>query len=163
SNGIWTLTAPQLVGLTITTPDAAVFSLSVTAIATESSTGASASTAGNVVVTVKHARLHERYVAQLYLDVLQRPVDPTGLVFWTGLLDSGATRSQVTAGLLRSGEYYILVVQGEYQRLLHRPADPTGLVIFVRFLGTGGTLEQLQTIIAGSGEYFQTRGGGNRD
>src|SRR5205823_349529 len=27
---------------------------------------------------------NERFVAQVYLDVLQRPVDPTGLAFWSG-------------------------------------------------------------------------------
>ncbi len=162
-NGNWMLTASQLAGLTITTTDAGAFTLTVTATATEGSNGSFASATGAISVAVNFGRLHQRYVAQLYLDLLQRPVDATGLTHWVSLLDGGTNVSQVLAGLLGSQEYRTLLVQGLYQQFLHREADPAGLGIFVSFLGAGCTVNQVEAIIIGSPEYLQNRGGGSND
>jgi uncharacterized protein (TIGR03118 family) len=105
----------------------------------------------------------ERFVAQAYLDLLQRPADPFGLGFWSGSLAQGATRTQVAAGIEASLEYRSLVVQDLYSRFLHRRVDPDGLNTFTGLLGTGGTVEQAEAIITGSPEYFQDRGGGTND
>src|SRR5262249_52889101 len=40
------------------------------------------------------------FVYQLYQDLLQRPADDAGLASWTALLDRGASRAQVAAGIL---------------------------------------------------------------
>jgi hypothetical protein len=102
-------------------------------------------------------------VAQVFQDLLQRPVDPAGLSFWSGQLDQGATRQQVVLGIEGGQEFRTLTVQGLYQTFLHRTADPLGLSTFVTFLGSGGTVEQVQALLSGSAEYFQTRAGGTNN
>jgi hypothetical protein len=104
--------------------------------------------------------VNQRFVAAVFLDLLQRSVDPTGLMSWTAQLQSGASRTQVVLGIESSAEYRTLQAQTLYRTLLKRSADPGGLANSVAFLTAGGTVEQLGAVIAGSAEYFQTRGGG---
>jgi autotransporter-associated beta strand protein len=106
---------------------------------------------------------NQRFVTQVYQDLLQRAVDSSGLAFWSGQLDHGTSRSQVVSGIESSLEYRTVLVRGFYQTYLHRPADPVGLSSFVAMLGAGSTDEQVQSLITGSQEYFQTRGGGTND
>ena len=104
----------------------------------------------------------QRLVAQMYLDVLGRPVDSTGLAAWAGQLNAGSiTADQVVQGLVSSQEYRVNLVQSMYQQLLHRPADANGLATWVNFLNQGGTDQQLEADLLGSGEYFNNAGATN--
>jgi RHS repeat-associated protein len=103
------------------------------------------------------------FVSQLYLDLLGRPVDPSGLSGWKGILDQGGSRTQVALHIESGAEYETVVVQGLYATLLHRSADPGAIGPFVAFLGAGNTVEQVQAVLAGSDEYFHSRGGGTND
>lgn len=103
---------------------------------------------------------NQRWVIQVYLDLLRRPPEPAGLANWTDQLNSGTTASQVVAGIMGSPEYDDLVVQELYQALLHRPADPLGLKASVAALMAGVSVAQLESIIVSSPEYFQTRAEG---
>jgi uncharacterized delta-60 repeat protein len=96
----------------------------------------------------------QRFVQQLYLDVLARVADPQGLAFWSGLVDrSFATRAQVAAAIAGSHEAHALIVQGLYHKLLLRSADPSGQATWTGFLDDGSTAEQLAAILMGSDEY----------
>ncbi len=106
---------------------------------------------------------NQRFVSEMYHDLLKRPVDPSGLATWTAFLNQGTSRNQVVQMIEANQEYHSVVVQGLYQTLLHRPADQTGLTGFVNLLGAGGTVEQVQAALAGSHEYFVSRGGGTND
>jgi hypothetical protein len=106
---------------------------------------------------------NERWVAQTYLDLLQRPVDPAGMGFWTGQLAQGATRIQVVQGIEGSLEYRSRVVQNLYNTYLKRRVDSSGLKAFTDFLAAGGTVEQVAETLTASPEYFQSRGGGTND
>ena len=103
---------------------------------------------------------NQRFVAQIYRDLLHREVDSTGLANFTAFLDAGGPRSSVAAAILASPEYQTLLVEDLYQRYLHRSADPSGLSAFVSFLSHGGTVEQAESVIVASAEYLQNRGGG---
>jgi len=105
----------------------------------------------------------QRFIAEVYHDLLGRPVDLNGLAFWTAALDQGASLAQVVQGIENSTEYRVIEVQALYQKYLHRAADPGGLSQAVNSLSTGGTLEQLAAAIVASPEYFQTRGNSNND
>jgi uncharacterized delta-60 repeat protein len=97
---------------------------------------------------------NQRFVQQVYLDVLTRVADSEGLAFWSGLLDrSLANRTQVAAAIESSHESHTLVVQALYERLLLRPADPSGQATWTSFLDQGGTAEHLTAIFTGSDEY----------
>jgi FG-GAP-like repeat/Domain of unknown function (DUF4214) len=102
---------------------------------------------------------NQRYVARLYLDLLERPVDPTGLQVWAGLLDQGTSRMQVVQQIEASQEFQTLQVRHLYQELLHRDPEQAGLDTWVRFLGNGGTVLQVRAQILGSGEYLADSGG----
>src|SRR5262249_8397572 len=93
---------------------------------------------------------NQQFVAQAYLDLWHRQVDPQGLAVWTGALDTGATRAAVVQGIATSTEYRNLVIDRDYALLLQRPVDPQGRNSWSGFLASGGTFEQLLANIAGS-------------
>jgi uncharacterized delta-60 repeat protein len=104
----------------------------------------------------------QRFVTQLYLDLLQRSVDAGGLAFWSGLIDSGqATNAQVVQMLEGSTEYHQRMIEQVYSDYLHRAVDAGGLSAWNAFLNSGGTIDQMRALIIGSAEYFNLNGGTN--
>jgi hypothetical protein len=116
-----------------------------------------ASSSANVTVTIGTS--NERFVTQVYLALLQRLPDASGLAGWVSVLNQGGSRAAVVQGIEQSAEYRADEVQALYQQFLHRAADPTGLSTFVTFLSSGGTLQQVEVILTSSPEYFQVRAG----
>jgi exo-beta-1,3-glucanase (GH17 family) len=102
----------------------------------------------------------QRFVAQVYRDLLHREAEPGGLAGWSALLDQGVSRFQVVLAIENSLEYRIDQIEDLYGRFLHRAADPLGLLGWVAFLQTGATVEQVARGIVASPEYFLVRGGG---
>jgi hypothetical protein len=127
--------------------------------------GAALATPSAATLTIKDSdgTQQQRFVAQLYLDLLHRQVDPLGLAAWTSSLVHGATRGQVVMAIESSVEYRSDLVTALYVQYLHRGPEAAGLQAFVGFLASGGTLEQVAAMITGSGEYFVNRGGGTND
>jgi hypothetical protein len=108
----------------------------------------------NNTILVTAGDHNQRFVAQAYLDLLGRTVDPSGLQFWGGLLDAGTlSRFQVVQGIENSLEFRIVEVNRAYQQILGRQADPAGLSFFVERLTNGGTVEQLKATLASSPEF----------
>jgi uncharacterized protein (TIGR03118 family) len=106
---------------------------------------------------------NQRFVSQVYLDLLHRPVDSAGLNTWSGILDQGISRTTVVSMIETSTEFRADEVSALYTQFLHRAADPAGLATFTNQLASGMTLEQVAAELAGSPEYFQRRGGGTND
>ena len=106
---------------------------------------------------------HDRYIAQVYLDLLNRVVDEPGMDNWAGQLDSGVAAKEVILEIEECGtnEYQTLVTQNLYMRYLGRPADTGGLQHWVSFLDNGGTVEEVAANLIGSPEYFQKAGSTN--
>ncbi len=101
---------------------------------------------------------NERYVGQLYLNLLGRPTDPAGFAAFVDLLDRGAvTRDGLARIVTASVEYRTKVVRDLYRTLLGREADSAGEGHFVGLLGSGGTVAQVKATMLGSAEYFQNR------
>jgi uncharacterized delta-60 repeat protein len=50
---------------------------------------------------------NNQFVNQLYLNVLDRPAEPAGLAYWTGLLNSGTPRADVALGFTESFEFQV--------------------------------------------------------
>jgi hypothetical protein len=95
------------------------------------------------------------FLSALYLDVLNRPIDPTGQAAFGLLLSQGLTpRSAVAGQIINSGEGLSDRVKGWYTTFLHRPADSGGLAGFVNALQHGITDQQAIAFIVGSDEYF---------
>jgi hypothetical protein len=96
----------------------------------------------------------DTFLNTLFLDVLNRPIDPTGLMTFRQAIQGGTPRSQVAFLVLTSTEARQNLVQGFFQQFLGRPADPTGLVTFVNLLNQGARQEEVIAAIVGSDEYF---------
>ena len=108
---------------------------------------------------------NDRYVAQMYLDLLGRVVDQPGMANWSGQLNVGVAASEVVLEieLCSSNEYQTVEVQNLYAHYLRRSADSGGLQSWITFLNAGGTVEQVASGLVGSPEYFQHQGGGAND
>jgi hypothetical protein len=113
-----------------------------------------------VVNTASVGTPNQLFLAQLYEDLLQRPLDAIGLVGWGNLLDQGVSRQTVVGDIEQSAEYLGVEVQGLFQHYLHRAAEPAAVAAFSALLANGTILEQVAADLAGSAEYFQRRGGG---
>ena len=94
------------------------------------------------------------FLNALYQDVLGRPVDATGLAYWSQELANGVSTTQVAAGVLSSEEYLLDLVQNHYQQFLRRPADLEGLVYWYVEYENEVTDEQVIAGIIGSQEYL---------
>jgi hypothetical protein len=103
---------------------------------------------------------NQRFVAQVYRDLLQQEADPASLALWSGRLDQGVSRLQVVRHLEHLQPFQIRMVQHLYRTLLHRQARQAELKAALRFLAHEGTLLQLEVGLLASEEYFQQRGGG---
>ncbi|HEV3342539.1 MAG TPA: peptidylprolyl isomerase [Pirellulales bacterium] len=102
---------------------------------------------------------NQRFVIQVYHDLLGRNAEPAALQYWPTLIAGGQPRSAVVLDIEESQEYHNDVVNGLFQLYLHRAADSAALSGGSAFLAAGGTPEQLSADLVGSPEYFQTRGG----
>ena len=107
---------------------------------------------------------NQRFVAQVYIELLGRGVEPGGLDAWTNELNLGIPRSQVVLEIETSpsNEFRTIEVQQLYQRYLHRNADPGGLANSIALLAsTGGRIQDVAAALAGSNEFFQNSGSTN--
>jgi hypothetical protein len=121
-------------------------------------TGHTASSSSAVAVTIGTS--NERFVGQLYLNLLERQPEAGGLASWSAHLAQGLSRADVALAIDQSLEARTDQVQQLYQLFLHRAADPSGLKALVTYLGAGGSLQQVKTLLTSSPEYVQVRGGG---
>src|SRR5262249_32258830 len=103
----------------------------------------------------------ERFVQEVYRDLLGRGLDPVGDAIWVGQLNQGASRAQVALDIERSPDRRRNEVQALFLTLLNRFADDATVANDTFFLNTGGTLDQVRAAIAGSPEYFDKHGGSN--
>ena len=118
------------------------------------------SAVGRLLVNDPLPTASQRFVAQAYLDVLLRTVEPAALAGWSAMIDQGqATRAQVLLDIEASAEYLNLKVQELFGIFLNRPAITAEAIAYADFLGTGGTIEQVEVTLVGSPEYYRTRGG----
>jgi len=102
-----------------------------------------------------------RFVRQLYLDLLHRPVDP-GANALIGLLDTAAaTRMQVASNVINSAEYRTLLIRSGYETYLHRDPMPSDTAYWLPAFTGGITWEQFEAQVFGSPEYFALSGGTN--
>jgi uncharacterized delta-60 repeat protein len=163
SNGIADFTAPpgdgSSAGAVVLQPDGKIV---VAGTLQDPSTGAEKFLVVRYLGDTPGGSFTQRFVAQAYLDLLQRPVDPSGLAAWSGLIDSGqASRAQVVQMLESSQEYRQLVIDQFYGEYLRRPVDPGGLAGWLNFLVAGGSIDQMRALLLGSQEYYELAGGTN--
>ncbi len=94
------------------------------------------------------------FLNAVYLDVLGRSIDQTGLNFWGGALAAGAQRSDVALGILLDPNAIQAVIQSYYQQTLHRSVDPAGQAYWTGQVQNGLTDEYVLAGLIASREYF---------
>jgi hypothetical protein len=106
---------------------------------------------------------NQKFIAQVYLDLFHRVVDPNGLQLFSTPLDQGVSRAQVVLDIEHniSNVFQSIEIKLLYERYLHRQANDNGLYDFITLLHNGGTTQQVSAFILGSPEYFQNRAGGS--
>ncbi|HEV3446703.1 MAG TPA: DUF4214 domain-containing protein, partial [Gemmataceae bacterium] len=98
---------------------------------------------------------NQRFVSEVYRDMLGRKVDAGGLAKWSAALDAGASQFQVIAAIQNDSGHEFLKYEVDllYQHYLQRSADSLGLNDGVNFLASGGTQEQLAAKLVASPEF----------
>jgi Bacterial Ig-like domain (group 3)/Hypothetical glycosyl hydrolase family 15/Domain of unknown function (DUF4214)/SdrD B-like domain len=94
------------------------------------------------------------YVEALYRFILQRNADPTGLAYWTGLLNKGTSRTSVAEAIWKSTEHFTQEVTAYYETILDRPPDSKGLAAWVAVLENGTPEEQVVIGFLDSQEFL---------
>jgi uncharacterized membrane protein len=140
----------------------------VTAQVSDGTTAKMLGTTANIVEALlpdgTRGTANERFIAEVYRDLLGRAVDAGGLQGWVALLNAGMSRVDVVRAIENApgNEYRFHLVDQLYRQFLHRASagDP-GAAGWVGLLAGGSTLEQVEAGILGSPEYYQTRGSGS--
>ncbi len=111
--------------------------------------------------TVPTASATDTYVGALYQGLLNRAVDPQGLSYWGGLLNTGATREQVAAGILQSGEGHDAQTAGLYGLLLGHASSAADLQFWRNVQAAGTTPAEVEANILAAPEFAGHVGNGN--
>jgi hypothetical protein len=98
-------------------------------------------------------------VAALYLDILGRSADPTGLAGFSQQVAAGVPISQVIEAMMASNEYHTKVINDLFEKYLGRSVDPTGLQAFLPLLQSGASPEVVAANIIASQEFYDKAGG----
>jgi hypothetical protein len=102
----------------------------------------------------RHGETNANFLARLYLDVLNRPIDNNALATFEAALRNGASRSDVVRVVLASDEAHIAVIRSYYQRLLRRDPSQGELADFLPIFRAGGQDVILIGLLCNSNEYF---------
>jgi hypothetical protein len=94
------------------------------------------------------------YLASLYHDILNRPLDSGGAAFLEGLLPGRGTRTSVVQVIAKSPEAEQDVVRNLFQHFLHRDPDDAALSYYAGTLESGGRSEGVMTALLASDEFF---------
>lgn len=100
----------------------------------------------------------ERWVGQVYEDVLRRTVDASSRNHWNYVLDQGYSRTVVGVVVGLSAEAQARAVDDIYRDYLQRQPDAGGRANFEAFLNNGGTRTIARAAVLGAEEYYQRRG-----
>lgn len=109
---------------------------------------------GSLEFFQQHGGTNEGFVRGLYTLVLGRQPSDSEVNGWLNALNAGASRTDVATGFLYSTEYFMDLVQTDYNLYLLRPAEPAGLNNWVTALQNGATDQEVLASILGSPEGY---------
>ena len=102
-----------------------------------------------------------RYVDAVYRDLLGRPADGGGLVYWTSLLDNGMPPTSFTRQIAVAPEWIGHTVDVLYNEVFGRAPDPSGRNYWINVIGAGNRVAAVASNLYGSDEWFFSHGGNN--
>ncbi|HEX3579338.1 MAG TPA: M57 family metalloprotease, partial [Thermoanaerobaculia bacterium] len=104
---------------------------------------------------------NNRFINQIYTDLLGRSADASALTTFNALLTSGGTRNDVATAVMASAEYRQKLLTDFYSTFLHRAISPAEVSFWMPAFGAGMTDEQIEAQITASPEYFALAGSTN--
>jgi len=104
---------------------------------------------------------NDRWINQIYIDLLGRPADAVGLSTLGGLLTGGTPRATVASSVLTSTEYRTRLLTGFFATFLHRAPSAAEVSFWLPAFAASLTDEQIEAQITASPEYFALAGGTN--
>jgi hypothetical protein len=118
---------------------------------------------GNVASYTSALVGNQRFVYQMFEDVLGRAPSSADLSSWTSVLNGGfVSRADVTGGILQSSEYRGLLVDSIYASYLQR--SPSSIERSLGIITLGFTPdEEYRASILGGTEFYADQGGGTVD
>jgi len=110
----------------------------------------------NFLTSAEYLKSHSTpaaYVSGLYLDLLDRPPEPSEQIYWQNVLAQSGNVF-VASSILTSSESYVRIITADYVAYLNRSPDPVGLQSWLSGLLAGrATIESVAEAILGSAEY----------
>jgi hypothetical protein len=100
-----------------------------------------------------------RYIEQVYQDLFERSVDPSGLQTWRNALMNGTPRVAVANSITYSTEYRTRLITASYNYYLGRDPDPGGLQNWLSMMKQGWTIQRMESGFLASTEYYVKAGG----
>lgn len=101
----------------------------------------------------------ERYVNQLYVELLGRDAETQAINYWSAALDAGLSPVIMAQQIEGSQEFHIREIQAVYHAYLHRDADAAALSSFNQLMTEGYSVSYVKAVVLGSDEYFNLHGG----
>jgi uncharacterized delta-60 repeat protein len=102
---------------------------------------------------------NQLFVEQVYGQLLNRPADSGGLLYFTTLLNDRISRVAIVGAIEQSTEYRTDEIDQLYETLLGRASDSGGLDNFLTALASGASITDVEAAILGSGEFYNRSGG----
>jgi hypothetical protein len=124
--------------------------------ATYISTNGLGSSSGSTTVTA--GSTNQQWLNKVYEALLGRPIDASGLAYWSAALGS-ISPTQVVYDIEQTTEYRTNQIQAAYQNLLGVSAPPSALNYLLGLMQSGADLRTVEAVIAGSNAYYQASGG----
>lgn len=101
------------------------------------------------------------WLSAVYVDLLGRPIDPSGLAYWKGRLAGGLTKADLAHQFAASDEWLGVVVDDLYWSILDRGPDAGGRAFWISELRQGRPTANVVASFFSSDEYFESVGGTN--
>lgn len=100
----------------------------------------------------------QRYVCRAYLDLLDRPADPSGKAYWVARIESGEARYAILSSFSRTIEYRTRVVRTAFGEILGRDVNAADRAYWAGVLVTREP-DFLRASLLGSPEFLGRAGG----
>ncbi len=97
--------------------------------------------------------IRRRFIEKLYLKVLERNYDDTGLNAWLNYFNSTLNKYSIINGFVNSDEYLNKYLTNVYQKILKRNPDTSGLNGWKNYLKNNGDYDSLFYYFSTSSEY----------
>lgn len=104
---------------------------------------------------------NDRWINQIYIDLLGRPADAASLATLGGLLTGGTPRTTVASSVLTSTEYRTRLLTAFFSTFLRRAPSAAEISFWMSAFAASVTDEQIEAQITASPEYFALAGGTN--